>query len=188
MTILYILITLLIVIILLLSFALYYFAKKSTYISDKEKEFIIFVIDIFEQYGDDLGIQSKEQHKNLVEELVKFKINIMGWGTDFKADLYLSRIIFTSIGEIEDKLKEYDESINNIEAEIKMYASSTPKDIIPDDYKDEPINWLTLRLNELYENYRESLINGFKLSLYLEYVEENKIDLLKENKKDEIPF
>jgi hypothetical protein len=112
----------------------------------------------------------------------------MGWGTDFKADLYLSRIIFTSIGEIEDKLKEYDESINNIEAEIKMYASSTPKDIIPDDYKDEPINWLTLRLNELYENYRESLINGFKLSLYLEYVEENKIDLLKENKKDEIPF
>jgi uncharacterized membrane protein YfhO len=73
MTILYILITLLIVIILLLSFALYYFAKKSTYISDKEKEFIIFVIDIFEQYGDDLGIQSKEQHKKLVEELEKIK-------------------------------------------------------------------------------------------------------------------
>ena len=57
----------------MLSFALYYFAKKSTYISDKEKEFIIFVIDIFEQYGDDLGIQSKEQHKKLTEELEKIK-------------------------------------------------------------------------------------------------------------------
>ena len=40
---------------------------------DKEKDFIVFVIDIFEQYGDDLGIQSKEQHKKLVEELEKIK-------------------------------------------------------------------------------------------------------------------
>lgn len=43
------------------------------YISDKEKEFIIFVIDVFKDYGDDLGIQSKEQHVKLVEELEKIK-------------------------------------------------------------------------------------------------------------------
>jgi hypothetical protein len=73
MIILYILITLLIVIILLLSLALYHLIKKSTHISDKEKEFIIFVIDIFEQYGDELGIQSKDQHKKIVEELEKIK-------------------------------------------------------------------------------------------------------------------
>jgi hypothetical protein len=73
MAILYIIILLLIVIIFFLSSGLYLFAKKSTYISDKEKEFIIFVIDIFEQYGDDLGIQSKEQHEKLVEELEKIK-------------------------------------------------------------------------------------------------------------------
>jgi hypothetical protein len=51
----------------------YYFLKKGIFISDKEKEFIVFVIDIFEQYGDDLGIQSKEQHKKLVDELEKIK-------------------------------------------------------------------------------------------------------------------
>jgi hypothetical protein len=73
MTILYIIIVLLTAIILFLSLALYLFAKKSSYISDKEKEFIVFVIDIFEQYGDDLGIQSKEQHKKLVDELEKIK-------------------------------------------------------------------------------------------------------------------
>ena len=43
------------------------------FISDKEKEFIVFVIDIFEQYGDDLGIQSKEQHEKLVNELEKIR-------------------------------------------------------------------------------------------------------------------
>lgn len=73
MTILYILITLLLIIVLLLALALYYLSKHGAYISDKEKEYIVFVINIFRDYGDDLGIQTKEQHKKLVEELEKIK-------------------------------------------------------------------------------------------------------------------
>lgn len=73
MIILYIVILLLIVVIIMLVIALLLFAKKSIYLSDKEKQFIIFVMDIFKDYGDDLGIQSKEQHKKLVEELEKIK-------------------------------------------------------------------------------------------------------------------
>jgi hypothetical protein len=73
MIILYILLILLALAVLFLSLAIYYFLKKGIFISDKEKEFIVFVIDIFEQYGDDLGIQSKEQHKKLVDELEKIK-------------------------------------------------------------------------------------------------------------------
>lgn len=52
---------------------LYYFSKKSIYFSDKEKEFVNFTIDIFSNYGLDLGIQSKDQHEKLVEELNKIK-------------------------------------------------------------------------------------------------------------------
>jgi len=70
---LYIAIILLIAVILVLVGTQRILIKKSTYLSDKEKEFIIFVIDIFSEYGDDLGIQSKEQHKKLVEELDKIK-------------------------------------------------------------------------------------------------------------------
>ena len=73
MLILYIVILLLVVIITLLAIALYLFAKKSVYISNKEKEFLVFVINIFSEYGDDLGIQSKDQHVKLVEELNKIK-------------------------------------------------------------------------------------------------------------------
>ncbi len=43
------------------------------FLSDKEKEFILFVIDIFNEFGDDLGIQSKEQHDKLKSELEKIK-------------------------------------------------------------------------------------------------------------------
>ena len=73
MIILYITVFILVIVILLLALALYYLIKKSIYLSDKEKEFIIFVIDIFIQYGDDLGVQSKEQHEKLVSELEKIK-------------------------------------------------------------------------------------------------------------------
>ena len=77
----YILIVLLVVVIILLAMALYMFAKKSIYLSDKEKEFVVFVMDIFKEYGDDLGIQSKEQHKQLVDELEKIKIKKLKHGT-----------------------------------------------------------------------------------------------------------
>jgi sensor histidine kinase YesM len=70
---LYIIILLLVVVILLLAMVLFLFAKKTTYLCNKEKEFIIFVMDIFKEYGDDLGIQSKDQHEKLVEELEKIK-------------------------------------------------------------------------------------------------------------------
>lgn len=73
MWILYIVIVLLVVVVMLLAMALYLFAKKSLFLSDKEKDFLKFVMDIFRDYGDDLGIQSKEQHKQLVEELEKIK-------------------------------------------------------------------------------------------------------------------
>ena len=73
MLILYIVILSLVIIVGLLAVALYLFAKKSTCLSDKEKEFVIFVMDIFKEYGDDLGIQSKDQHEKLVEELEKIK-------------------------------------------------------------------------------------------------------------------
>jgi len=69
----YIAIILLIAVILVLVGTQRILIKKSTYMSDKEKEFIVFIIDIFAEYGDDLGIQSKEQHKKLVDELEKIK-------------------------------------------------------------------------------------------------------------------
>ena len=39
----------------------------------REREFIAFVIDIFMEYGDDLGIQTKEEHKKLSDQLQKIK-------------------------------------------------------------------------------------------------------------------
>ena len=66
------------IIILLLSLALYTFIKKSFYLNNKEKEFILFTISVFMEYGDDLGIQSKEQFQKICEELDKIKKRLDG--------------------------------------------------------------------------------------------------------------
>lgn len=66
------------IIILLLSLALYTFIKKSIYLNNKEKEFILFTFSVFNEYGCDLGIQSKEQFQKICEELDKIKKRLDG--------------------------------------------------------------------------------------------------------------
>jgi hypothetical protein len=73
MFILYIIILFLTINILFLSLGLYFILKKNVYLSDKEKEFIKFAIDIYQQYFNDDVVESKEQHEILVKELEKIK-------------------------------------------------------------------------------------------------------------------
>jgi len=61
------------IVILFLSLTLYYLMKKNTFISDKEKDFVVFAIDMYIKYAVELKINSKEQHEKLVEELEKIK-------------------------------------------------------------------------------------------------------------------
>ena len=73
MVLLYIIIALLAIAILVLSLSLYFFIKKSTYLTNKEKEFIDFVIDMYIQYAEELEIHSKEQHAKITKQLEEIK-------------------------------------------------------------------------------------------------------------------
>jgi len=66
-------IILLLVIILLLSLALYNVIKKTTYLSEKQKEFIIFAIDMYIEYAEELDIVSPEKHEQIVKQLENIK-------------------------------------------------------------------------------------------------------------------
>ncbi len=76
MLMLYAIIVLLLLIVALLSASIFILLRKTIIFSKKEKEYINFVIDVFCDFGDDLGIQSKDQHKKLVDELNKIKQKI----------------------------------------------------------------------------------------------------------------
>jgi len=97
----------------------------------------------------------------------------MAWGIDFNTTLTLMRQEYSSISEVEMQIKEYDKQISDIEIKLKMLISSTPKDIIPDDWKEEPINWLNQNIDEEFTCYQEILIERFKLYQYIEFLKEN---------------
>lgn len=71
--ILIIIILLLSVAIVTLTFVFLQYQKKSTFIPDKDKEFIEFTIDMYIQYAEDLDIHSPQQHKKIVTQLEKIK-------------------------------------------------------------------------------------------------------------------
>jgi hypothetical protein len=59
------------IVVIAIAFLLY--MKKSTFISDKDKEFIDFTIDMYIQYAKDLDIHSPKQHQKIVEKLKDIK-------------------------------------------------------------------------------------------------------------------
>lgn len=58
-----------------LSILIFIWTRKYKQINKKDKEFIIFVIDMYIQYAKELNIHSEEQHDKMVEhlELIKKK-------------------------------------------------------------------------------------------------------------------
>lgn len=73
MIILYIIIVLLSIGVIFLSVLSYHILTKYKHIDKKDKEFIVFVIDMYCEYAETLEIHSKEQHEKIVKELIEIK-------------------------------------------------------------------------------------------------------------------
>ena len=97
----------------------------------------------------------------------------MAWGTDFKADIFLSRQSYTTKYEVQDKIKFTDELITDCEKKLQMYASATPKDIISGENLENCIDWLNHEITDVLDCYRESILERYRLELYLDFMVEN---------------
>lgn len=74
MSIVYILIILLLIVIILsLIYVILLLVKKTTYMSDKDKEFILFAIDMFIEHSLEFKITSRDQVEKLNAELKKIR-------------------------------------------------------------------------------------------------------------------
>ena len=111
--------------------------------------------------------------------IINLKINNMGWGIDFKADVYLSRQSYRSKGDVLDRIEELSSEINDIETRINMFAAATPRDVIMEKDVDNAVGWLSFELKCLFESYQEALSNKVLLGLYIAYLTENNIEIIK---------
>lgn len=69
----WVILILLAIIVLLLTVSLFIIIKKASYFSKKDRDLIIFIIDMYVDYGQEIGITSKDKHDTIVSELNKIK-------------------------------------------------------------------------------------------------------------------
>ena len=72
----WILLIILALIILLLTIAVIWVIEKATYLSQKEKDLLLFSIDMYIDYGEEIGITDEKQHPIIIDELTKIKKKI----------------------------------------------------------------------------------------------------------------
>jgi Na+/phosphate symporter len=101
----------------------------------------------------------------------------MGWGTSFKAEIYLSRQVFNSKLELDERIKELEGYIESAKRELTAYAVATPRDIIAEKdesgYTQNPIDELLRKVHETFEWMEDNYRDLNKLYQYQEYLEEN---------------
>jgi hypothetical protein len=101
----------------------------------------------------------------------------MGWGTTFSPEIYLSKVTFDNSWEIENYISEKELYIKDAKNRLCMYASATPKDICPDDWKDEIVTFLSNEVSTHIDYLEDLIIEKTKAELLLSYVIDNNIDV-----------
>lgn len=85
----------------------------------------------------------------------------MGWGTEFKAEIYLSRLSISDINGVNNHIEESDDLIKSLEQDICILVSMSHKEETLED-----IIWsVKNKLNDFIESYKEEIINNYKLNL-----------------------
>jgi len=97
----------------------------------------------------------------------------MAWGTDFIAEVYLSKLIFNNEIAVQNKIDENINEMEDAKQRIKMFVSSNPSDIIPNEWNDSPIDWLNNSINDLFEAIIKLTEENVRLYQYIEYLNNN---------------
>ena len=97
----------------------------------------------------------------------------MGWGIDFKADIFLSKIEFTGLYTVDTAIEEAKEDIRRNEEWLAMAVSSTPKDVYSATEAELLLTLLQSEVNLAIEDLKEAVIRLYNLELYKEYLINN---------------
>ena len=111
----------------------------------------------------------------------------MPWGTEFLqkvvliknktikfvADIFLIRQTFRTIAEIQDSIKDEEQSLQYYKEKLLMLIIANPKDLLKDD---ESVIWeMHTSFNDIWTEVLDTNLKIYKLNLYLDYVKEHGI-------------
>lgn len=100
----------------------------------------------------------------------------MGWGTSFKADMYISRELFRSEEEVQGKINELTEDINRIKRRLALMIAANPETFLDKSEDSDPLYELDNRINGHLELFEEDLIHRYRLQLLLDNWKNKELD------------
>lgn len=76
----------------------------------------------------------------------------MSDGIEFNPNIFLPRVFFKTLKDLEDKIKADQDTIESIILELCMYAATNLKDIVPEDWKEDSVMFVKNKIKELTED------------------------------------
>ncbi len=95
----------------------------------------------------------------------------MGWGTQFKTDMYLSRVDIKTVDEANEAIKDCERILNLYEQELLILASlnNTPD---KDRTLEDIVFDIRTKVSEAVEGIKEEMTNLVNLEILRNYLED----------------
>lgn len=103
----------------------------------------------------------------------------MGWGTGFKADVYLNKSIFRHVTEVEDAIKDLDIEINKAREQLFILIGGGPN-MADLENKEDKVYFLHTSGTDLLEIITSCTKDKVLFTLYLDYLNDNNITHIKQ--------
>lgn len=92
-------------------------------------------------------------------------------GIDFKPDIFLPRAFFKTPQDLEETIETTKETMDSIILELSMYAVVSPKEITPEDWKEDSVMFIKTKIKDLIEDFLELHRNLVFYELFKEHLE-----------------
>lgn len=100
----------------------------------------------------------------------------MGWGLEFKANIYLSKETYNTEYEVEQEIENLIESINRCKRRLALMIAANPSTFIDKGDEVDPLYDLDNKINDHLEMLEEDIVHRYRLQLLLDNWDKREID------------
>jgi hypothetical protein len=97
--------------------------------------------------------------------------------TIFNKTISIRREIFISEEDLIERIHFYEEQLNNCRAKLVALTASNPRDIIPEEWKDQSIDYLFNKVSDILSELEEYTVLLFKCEMFLDYLRDTGVDI-----------
>lgn len=80
----------------------------------------------------------------------------MGWGTTFNPEVYINKMIFDSVEQLQDVIDDHESYLRSAEEDMLICSALSPKDYKESD-EDDVVFMIRRKFKDTLEFYRETL-------------------------------